>query len=478
MVGISEVICTDPQGAPVVETGQGAFKSGTETENLFAMLLAALSGGLLVSQCELDGVVLNAGQEAGSDVAVDGTGAVGAGAPLPWAGSCGSQGGMPSAQVAVADVASVAANAEAPASVTDAAANGEAVVLQAVPDADGTAGEQAAVLSVQNVEQSAELGSPPDANANAPPGSLTQVASLAQAEEAVPVAVEDPGPVARESPAEAQVPQPEGRPVETGKGTQQVVSEETGFVSVEDGRSAASESKAGAKVPPPAEAESVPSGSGPARVATHLSGQDAPMETQQDAQPGGDDVARGSSEKFFLEHVAHSQGGGAQRAVNATSNTLSRVSDFGATRLTDPVIEQTVKSVLLSVREGTSEVRVRMQPDHLGELHLRLVFRDNALSLDVNTQSTIVKSIIESNLGQLRQSLHSNGVDVGKVSVTVDPDVSSGGHFSRETSVFQPSESEWTGTYRGHHEQEERPLEEWFRGARMRHAVNRLDLVA
>jgi|GEM_PF-3074808 len=494
MIGISEAVCTDVQGALLVEKNEGVGKSGgAGTENLFAALLAALSGGLPVPQNELDVVVQEVAQDAQIDVAVDGAGAAGTTAPLPE--GCGDEAGMPSAEAAPtdvapalagdemsadiadtpavsdeipADVASIAASDEMAADIANsAAASDEALTdvanaaaasdktLADITNADnttGTADDQATVVSAHRADRSAELESPADPDANSPPKLPTRVEYSAQADKASYAAAEGNKAAARGSPAGAKLPAPGERPAEPETGAQPVLS---------------------------SEADEVPSSPGSPRVAAHSWGDDnVPMGPRHDAQPGGNDLARGSGEKLFLESLVHSHGPGAQRAVNATENAMWRVSDVGRADLTEPVIEQTVRGVLLSVRDGASELRVRIQPEHLGELHLRMVFKDNVLSLDVNAQSTVVKSIIESNLGRLRQSLHSNGVDVGKVSVTVDPDVSSGGHFSREAPVFQPSEGEWAGTYRGDREEQKPPLEQWFRGARMRHAVNHLDLVA
>jgi len=500
MIGITETVCADIQGAVLPENGEGVGKSagGTETQNLFVALLAALSGGLVVPQGELDTLVQGAAQDAQSDVAVDGAGSIGNAAPLPEGASAtsaegyGSEAAVPNAQTAAADVISVAptdealrsiANTavvndetpvdvataavdEAPTPVVDAvvaseetlidvadvAGNGQAPLSDPKVDTTGTAGDQVTVVSVQHPDRSAEVESPPDPDANSPPEPPAQVDSSAGAEKTGSAAIQGRNAAASVSASGAKISPIGEKLVEPESGTQPVVS---------------------------SEADPVPSGPARAGVAAHFGGEEnAPTGAGHDAPPGGNDLARGSGEKLFLENLVHSQGPGTGRAVNAADNAVWRVADVGRAHLAEPVIEQAVRGVLLSVRDGASEMRVRMRPEHLGELHLRLVFKENVLSLDVSAQSTVVKSILESNLGQLRQSLHSNGVEVGKVSVTVDPDVSSGGHFSREAPVFQPSESEWTGAYRGHREQQEPPLEQWFRGARMRHAVNRLDLVA
>lgn len=279
MVGISETMCTELQGALVVQSGEGVGKSGggTETENLFVALLAALSGGLLISQGELDVAVQNAVQDTQGDVAVEGVVAAGNAAPLPegvavpLAGGCSAGEVMASAEAAVADVAQVAATDQAPANVVDAAVieetsadltsvtvsdemsadianaagNGQAISSEPVAGATGTADDQVTVVSVQHE-------SPPDPDANSPPELLARVESPAQAEEAGSAAPEGDraaarGPVARGSTAGVEVAPQGERAVELESGTRPVVS---------------------------GEAEPAPSGPGTARVVAHSGGEE------------------------------------------------------------------------------------------------------------------------------------------------------------------------------------------------------------
>jgi flagellar hook-length control protein FliK len=197
-------------------------------------------------------------------------------------------------------------------------------------------------------------------------------------------------------------------------------------------------------------------------------------EAESDAsQPG-----RGSADRLFLETLAQAQDGRARGVVNVTRNEASPVGNSGEARLTESIVGQTVRSVILSARGGSSELRVRLWPEHLGELHLRLVFKDNVLTLDLNTQSTVVKNVIEGNLAQLRYALQHNGVDVGKVSVMVDPDLASGGRFSRQTPVFHPFEDRWHRSFSGQQPEQDSSPAHWFGGARRRHVLCRIDLVA
>jgi flagellar hook-length control protein FliK len=204
----------------------------------------------------------------------------------------------------------------------------------------------------------------------------------------------------------------------------------------------------------------------------------ATIETRQEAPQGGDDLARGSSDRSFPEGMVPQQDVRTRQLTSTTAQDVPRSSSAAEARISQAVIDQTVKGVLLSVRNGSSELRVWLKPDHLGELQMRLVFKDNVLNVDVSTQNTAVKNVIEGNLNQLREMLDRNGVDVGRLSVTVDPELSSGGHFNRSPYAFQPVEGEWTRTYRGHTNDEQGSLDGWFRRAPVGRGANLIDVIA
>ena len=461
MISVSEMVCTDLQNAPVAEKAQGAEGGAPVTGELFAALLAALSAGLLASQDDASVVIGSGEQAAQSDVCIESGVAV----QSDGAVQCNvSAGGVSVADAAVVPPETVAppvagASGGARGSPTQGKfgwsvqRTGEPAPVQPVPAADDACGVQT-VMSAQSGEGSLQLDCAGDPDAEPADGVAGHVSGLTVPEQAGSADVE----VVRAAPnasagAVAKVP----------------VHDEAGVGSQGGAQPAAS-----------GESSSASSGLVVARVGSERGGEESVSTgTQQDAESGGSKPGSGATDRLFFDTLAHAQDGRVRGTENITNNEASLVRNSGEARLTESIVEQTVRSVLLSARGGSSELRVRLQPEHLGELHLRLVVRDNVLTLDVNTQSAVVKTAIEGSLSQLRQALQGSGVDIGRVSVMVDPDLASGGRFSRQTPTFQQFQDQWGRSCSGQQREEEPSLTEWFRGgARRRHLLCRIDVIA
>lgn len=80
------------------------------------------------------------------------------------------------------------------------------------------------------------------------------------------------------------------------------------------------------------------------------------------------------------------------------------------------------------------ELRVQLKPEHLGSVTLKVSMMKGVLSVDIITESSAVKSIIESHLNDLRQTLIHKGIEVGQLNVSAEGNMSylgsQGGMFS------------------------------------------------
>jgi hypothetical protein len=68
---------------------------------------------------------------------------------------------------------------------------------------------------------------------------------------------------------------------------------------------------------------------------------------------------------------------------------------------------------------GGGEIRIRLKPENLGELHLRVVTRGNEVGLRIQASDDHAKKIIEESMGYLRESLTSSQLSLARVEVTV-----------------------------------------------------------
>jgi flagellar hook-length control protein FliK len=95
------------------------------------------------------------------------------------------------------------------------------------------------------------------------------------------------------------------------------------------------------------------------------------------------------------------------------------------------VIEQVVKGITMRNSGSTSEMRMRLQPEHLGDVSLKLTVSGTTISANIVAQNADVRDMLLSNQQQLVRTLAEAGLSLGNFSVDV-----SGGNpgFSQQQS--------------------------------------------
>jgi flagellar hook-length control protein FliK len=85
------------------------------------------------------------------------------------------------------------------------------------------------------------------------------------------------------------------------------------------------------------------------------------------------------------------------------------------------VIGQVVRGASMMVNQGRTEVRVRLHPPELGTVRVELASdRSNVVEARIVAERDEVRSLIERNLPQLRESLSASGVQVGTFDVSAE----------------------------------------------------------
>jgi|SRR5579884_961820 len=83
------------------------------------------------------------------------------------------------------------------------------------------------------------------------------------------------------------------------------------------------------------------------------------------------------------------------------------------------IIEQVIKGITMRDSGTTSEVRMRLQPEHLGDVALKLTVSGNTITANVIAQNAHVRDLLLSNQQQLARSLSEAGLSLGNFSVDV-----------------------------------------------------------
>lgn len=83
------------------------------------------------------------------------------------------------------------------------------------------------------------------------------------------------------------------------------------------------------------------------------------------------------------------------------------------------VVKQMVKGVELKVSETSSEMSIKLDPENLGKVNLKIVTDNGIVTAKFEAENQKVKEIIESNLSLLKESLENKGIQINGLEVNV-----------------------------------------------------------
>lgn len=106
-----------------------------------------------------------------------------------------------------------------------------------------------------------------------------------------------------------------------------------------------------------------------------------------------------------------------------TPGARTPVSDARAPRdaATPDLPQQVVRAVHLQWRQGISEARLQLKPDHLGHLTVTLRIEAGLVTAVLRTESRLAMERIEANQHELRAALEQQGLRLDRLVVAVDP---------------------------------------------------------
>ncbi|MEA3466169.1 MAG: flagellar hook-length control protein FliK, partial [Thermodesulfobacteriota bacterium] len=104
----------------------------------------------------------------------------------------------------------------------------------------------------------------------------------------------------------------------------------------------------------------------------------------------------------------------------------------GSTMPESKVVQQTIDHLTLHARGDSSSVTVKLHPEELGELQLRVVMEGDQLKVHLQAQSQQVQEVLERHFPRLRNALQEQGVTVEDFQVDVDSGERNEQQFSQQ----------------------------------------------
>ncbi|MDD3801171.1 MAG: flagellar hook-length control protein FliK [Desulfuromonas thiophila] len=107
-------------------------------------------------------------------------------------------------------------------------------------------------------------------------------------------------------------------------------------------------------------------------------------------------------------------------AATPTSERNSLLLRDGSQLPASRVITQTIEHLSVHARGDSSVVTVKLHPEELGELQLRLVMEGDQLRVQLQTQHQQVQDVLERNFPRLRDALQDQGLTIEDFQVSLD----------------------------------------------------------
>jgi len=83
------------------------------------------------------------------------------------------------------------------------------------------------------------------------------------------------------------------------------------------------------------------------------------------------------------------------------------------------IIAQIIEKTVRWVGRGPNEIRIRLEPEHLGALRMEISIKDHLVRASVVTENILVKEMIESSQDRLKVALADHGLKIDQFSVEV-----------------------------------------------------------
>ncbi|MCJ7830768.1 MAG: flagellar hook-length control protein FliK, partial [Desulfobacterales bacterium] len=91
------------------------------------------------------------------------------------------------------------------------------------------------------------------------------------------------------------------------------------------------------------------------------------------------------------------------------------------------LVKQLAERAALSIKEGTSEIRIALKPEALGHLQMAIATENQQVAVKVIVGTHLVKALLDQNLTQLKHLLQEQGLLLDKFDVLVAQDSSQSG---------------------------------------------------
>ncbi|UCD58571.1 MAG: flagellar hook-length control protein FliK, partial [Candidatus Hydrogenedentota bacterium] len=92
----------------------------------------------------------------------------------------------------------------------------------------------------------------------------------------------------------------------------------------------------------------------------------------------------------------------------------------GAEGVPDRLFDQVIQGVRLAQRAEAAEIHVRLRPDFLGRLSIRILANEDGMHIEIRAENVAVRQVMQDNFADLQQRLAQKGLAFSQFSILAD----------------------------------------------------------
>lgn len=162
-----------------------------------------------------------------------------------------------------------------------------------------------------------------------------------------------------------------------------------------------------------------------------------PENTPNQAFNGSEDtngfMGGNQAQNVAVEQTAENEPSFNPNAISATAEIEGAAVKLEAAKSVDTqhVIDQIVERMKVDVKADTTEIKITLKPEHLGDVTLKVSTQNGIVTAQFVAESQRVKEVIEAGFNQLRDTLRQQGIEISQLQVFVG-----NGEDSEQAALF------------------------------------------
>ncbi|WP_373229590.1 flagellar hook-length control protein FliK [Cohnella sp.] len=136
----------------------------------------------------------------------------------------------------------------------------------------------------------------------------------------------------------------------------------------------------------------------------------------------------------------------ASAAAESTLGKLALPAQVPVQQFAQQIEKFLIKQFLLTQGNGTTEAKLTLNPEHLGQVDIRIIMQNGQITAQFMTDNPMARDLLDNQMSQLRLALHGQGLQVDRLEVVQQSSASSNASFLHQDHRHPNSRNNGNGS--------------------------------